>query len=435
MSSVFLRCRLPTLTSFVLAAFVLVGLLTAQDDRVGKVRLGGSKWGTEAEAVAAGLFEHRGRWLPKSRMKQIEAWSKLDAKSERWEDAYDTKSTHYRIKTNAPRFIVELEIKPFLDALYETYVDTYREHFGLASKAADNQFVHIYHGYADYKQQTGKTRGTPGFIVNGTTLHVFYEDFDPGTFYGTMFHEGAHQFFAALLPGASLPHWLNEGLASYFEGCRYSRTTGKIEVGFLPPDRLHFAKMQLARDADCTPQQSFMRYGQAEYTALHYALGWSFVYFLTNIDGGKYRAAFGRFLRETNGAGARPVEEVFAAAVKADLVALSRRWRSFVMDLPAPRSPQWVLLGIDDLPPDVDLRSGDRVKSVAGVPVDDVASFNALWRQLRDAGPVPIVVLRAEGNVSQMDYTLSEINVIVTPDLRNRVRAKGSATREAALID
>jgi hypothetical protein len=410
--------------------------IAALIDRIGKVPLGNGKWGTPAEAEAAGLFAYRGRWLPKRLQKQLTAWEKLDEKSVSWNDAYDTKCAHYRIKTNVPRFIVELEIKPFLDALYTTYVKTFKEHFGLAAKAADNKLIHIHHGYAVYKEQTGKTRGTPGFIVGGSTLHVFYEDSDPGAFYGTTFHEGAHQFFHALLPGASLPHWLNEALASYFEGCRWSRSTNKLEVGFLPPDRLTFAKMQLVRHPDGTPEDMFMRYGQADYTALHYALGWSFVYFLTHTEGGKYRDGFGRFLREMNGSGIRPVGEVFAATVKADLAALSKGWRPFVRAMPHTREPKWALLRVGGLPAGVDLKSGDRVKSLGGVPVDGLHTFQRLWRHVITNGmTVPMVVVRAEGDEAAMDYATREITVTVTPELRSFVRGDGAQMREHALID
>jgi hypothetical protein len=45
----------------------------------------------------------------------------------------------------------------------------------------------------------------PAFIVNCEELVAYYEDSDPGLFYGSAFHEGAHSFMAAVLAGAE-PH-------------------------------------------------------------------------------------------------------------------------------------------------------------------------------------------------------------------------------------
>jgi hypothetical protein len=302
--------------------------------------------------------------------------------------------------------------------------------------SAQSNFLFLFFFSLVSRALIGKTRGTPGYIVGGTTLHVLYDDLDVASFYGTAFHEGAHQFFAAMLPGATLPHWLNEAMASYFEGCVYSRATGKISVGALPPDRLTFAKMQLARATDASPESMFMRYGQPEYTALHYALGWSFVYYLTHTEGGRYRAGFGKFLREMNGSGAKPVRSVFAAAACADLDTLSHGWRNFVLGLEAPPTPEWVLLAVDGPLAGVDLRTGDMVVRLAGTEIFDHETFTTKWSSLQ-AGtqPFQLDVLRRQGEPSTMDYDLAPIRVTLQPGQNLPVYAGGRLSRSHNLAD
>ncbi|MEZ5962851.1 MAG: DUF1570 domain-containing protein [Planctomycetota bacterium] len=392
--------------------------------------------GTPDEARQAGLIEYRGRWLPKKLQPKLTAWEKADAKTLGWAQAYDVKSKHYRIKTDVPRFIVELEIKPFLDELYETYVRTFARDFGLQSRAANQKSIQIYSGYRTYKQQTGKTRGTPGFIVGSNVLHAFYEDFDPATFYKTTFHEGAHQFFAAVLPGAELPHWLNEALASYFEGGVYSRRTGKITLGAPPPDRVQFAKMQLARRADADPETMFMRVGRAEYTALHYALGWSFLYYLTATEDGRYRPLLGSLLRELNGSGTKPFATVFESTMRVSLPDVGKGWRAFVMHLPTPRAPTWVLARVTSLPEGVDLRDDDRFMSVAGVPIDASDTFTRAWQAARQLGdPFDVCVLRQTGPSDGMDFDLVPIRVRIENADAGKVSARGEMTRAHSLTD
>jgi len=48
-----------------------------------------------------------------------------------------------------------------------------------------------------------------------------------------------------------------------------------------------------------------------QYTALHYALGWSFLHFLIHTEQGKYGKQFGAVLKRLNGSDTRPFGEVF----------------------------------------------------------------------------------------------------------------------------
>lgn len=322
--------------SAIVAALALAPAIGAQNfDHPGEVWFDG-RWGKPAEAEAAGWFEYRDRWLPKSIEPKLRQWEKEDAKGLAWNRSYTLKTRHYQLRTNVPRFVAELELRPFLDALYAHFTVTFRERFGLEGKGANMKTVNVYAGYATYFAQTQRPRSNPGYIVGGAELHVLYEDANLGGFYQTMFHEGAHQFVAGLMPGATLPHWMNEALATHFEAFTWSRATQTIRELAAPPDRLELAKHQLARVAEADPEQLFMRLGQADYNGFHYALGWSYLHFLLHVDAGRLGARFGALLKALNGSGAKPFEVVFRSIYKEELAALASRWKPYVLELPQP---------------------------------------------------------------------------------------------------
>jgi len=156
----------------------------------GLVPLGDGEWGTPAQAAEKGMVQHGGQWFPKELERDLRKWAKEDAKGLTWKDAYRTKSKYYRIETNVPRWRMELEIKPFLDALFETYKRVFAEDFGLSGKAAGNKDIRIYDGFNAYSvnEPDGdrpRPRTNPGFIVGGSVLVVYYDETDPGVFYRT----------------------------------------------------------------------------------------------------------------------------------------------------------------------------------------------------------------------------------------------------------
>lgn len=406
-------------------------------DRPGLVHLGNAKWGTREEAKQAGLFEYQGRWLPTSMERQLAAWEKLDRNCKSWKDAWTTRSRNYQIKTTLPRWVVELEIKPFLDELHRTYTTVFADYFGLKGKASGQAVICIHGSYEEYREVTGRTRGSPGYIVDGTELRTFYEDFDPATFYNTTFHEGAHQFFDALLPGAELPTWLTEAIASYFEGCTWSRATRKVTVSWLPPDRLTIAKMQLARATSPSPDQLFMGVDRPQFTALHYALGWSFVYYLTHSGDGATRSDFIKFLRRMNGSGAKPAAAVYKEATGKPIEATYEGWRPFIMEAPEPTSPKWVLLQVGEVPIEVDLRSGDAVLSLDGDCITSTEQFNERWEALHAAGkPFDLAVVRWQPISDQpMDEAATVVRNRIFPTPRLPVYASALKSRSHGLRD
>lgn len=431
---------------------LIASLAAAQNrDHPGLVFADGLGWVTPVEATAKGYVEYERRWMTKAAAAKCATWEKERANKKSADRAnaasatpltWKTESKHYRITTNVPRFIVENEIKPFLDALYGVYGDVFKKDFGLSGKGANKKFIRIHHGYESYAVNEADSDGppprtTPGFILGGSELVCFYEDTDPAGFYSTVFHEGAHQFVHAMLPGANLPLWLDEALATYFEGCVYSRATKKITVGHFPHDRIAHAQelLRAAPEGDGA-ETLFMNVPDAGFEAEHYALAWSFVYYVTHTENGKHKDKFAKFLRATNGTGAKPISEVFEETTKLDLAELQRGWREFVLSLTVPPLPKRVFLevsGNDD--PPIDVKTGDVVWSVGDVEIFDSKAFTDAWENRSKDLPTKLVLVRRTDAPQPIDYTESFVTTHVRPESRVKIGVEATVPRDFNLRD
>ncbi|MCY2957637.1 MAG: DUF1570 domain-containing protein [Planctomycetota bacterium] len=440
----FLRGVKPSLgTAVVLGAQLLLALSSLSTHAVGQnfehpgQVFFNDRWGSPEDTAKAGYVSYGRRLLPAKMQSKLRGWELEDRKDGESTSGYSGKTKHYQLRTNVPRHIVELEIKPFLDALYETYVETFRERFGLEGKGTNFKSVRIYNGFLDYHEKTQCRRDNPGYIVNFSDLHMLYEDAEAGQFYKTAFHEGAHQFFGGLMPGAALPTWLSEALATYFEACTYSRATHKITFGSVPADRLQFAKMQLAREHNPDPEAMFMRVQQPQYTALHYALGWSYLHYLIHTEQGRYGKRMGALLKELNGSGNKPFSKVFLEVYGEDLAKVSRGWKAHVMGLEDPVERRRVILQVGDLPKDVDLRTGDMLARLDGVEIWDPTQYQQVWTALQEKkAPFEIAILRKEPLKDFPDqHDVRELRMTIRPEQVVMAYSTAWQSRLTALSD
>ncbi len=137
---------------------------------------------------------------------------------------------------------------------------------------------------------------------------------------GTLFHEAAHQF-VSLATNAS--GWLNEGLASFFEGCRILPNgtvlmnmpanhrlfplADRMEKGWMTDERDGMNPDKLSdSDPPKAPTFAIVLENKYEWGPPWYAPTWGVVYFLYNyqdpLDGRYvYRKAFGEFIDKSGG--------------------------------------------------------------------------------------------------------------------------------------
>lgn len=137
---------------------------------------------------------------------------------------------------------------------------------------------------------------------------------------GTLFHEAAHQFVSL---ATSASGWLNEGLASFFEGCRILPNgtvlmnlpanhrlfplVTRMEAGWMED---HMDGMNTEKLSDSSPPKAptfrIVLENKYEWGPPWYAPTWGVVYFLYNyqdpVDGRYvYRSAFREFMNSSGG--------------------------------------------------------------------------------------------------------------------------------------
>ncbi|MFT7617331.1 MAG: hypothetical protein ACI97A_000967 [Planctomycetota bacterium] len=362
---------------------------------------------TPHEARNAGFFEHEGRWLQKRWRKKVKKWKRLDKSHSSWKKAQRLSSKHYRLVTNLPNHIVDAEIEPYLDAQYRAFTKFFKREFKMSAKAANKKQINIHKSIEDYAVNTGKSvqqaRYNPGFIAGGAELTVYYDVRDPDVFFSTVMHEGAHQFISAIFSGASFPKWLNEGLATYFEGCSYSRADKKFEIGNLPMPRLATARRVLEERPNDSIDDLFLSVPDLKFGAQEYSLAWSFLHYLMHGENGKYKKTFIKFLKEMNGAGVkRTASQIFAKIAKVEFRELESGWKKFVLGLQTRDVPYWVQLRArsEELAR-FGFRAMDRVTHLDGIRVVNAKHFNELW-SARDSAKVSNLILRSDNRENSM---------------------------------
>ncbi len=124
-----------------------------------------------------------------------------------------------------------------------------------------------------------------GFYTNATNEAVTYSYADDEQTLAVTRHEAAHVILNGML--AAGPLWLHEGLAKYFEMLsmrqQYSQVSPNLDWLALATSSIDTGyPASLADFLDLSPQE-----WRGEAQAVHYALGWSLVYFMLDNNDGK----------------------------------------------------------------------------------------------------------------------------------------------------
>ena len=146
-----------------------------------------------------------------------------------------------------------------------------------------------------------------------------------------MQHEGFHQFAATVIR-YSLPPWLNEGLASYFEEAIF---TGDGMVSGVIPRRRAQQMVQGLNSGRFVSIPKMMTMSQESWNTklegANYDQAWAMVHFLANAEEGKYRGPFLRFLQSLARGSSREKAwtETFGSSK-----GFESKWRAFWLTLP-----------------------------------------------------------------------------------------------------
>jgi len=199
-------------------------------------------------------------------------------------------SLRYRIRTDAGKPAAH-EVDRFMERAAALWTPL----FGVPDPLALPLEVRLHRDPADLVKILASQRLTPratGLYLPTPTpaIHVACWGGEPGHPYRTLLHEGTHQFVhlgagyrepgrpTAVPPRQTLPLWLNEGLASYFEAAFV--TPDLLQPG--RPDPARLAELQDAlRRGKGPPLTKLLdkRYGET-FASLDYAIAWGVVYAL-----------------------------------------------------------------------------------------------------------------------------------------------------------
>ena len=212
------------------------------------------------------------------------------------------------------------DAEPATDAVPSVYVLGTRAEFDAFNRRIGNQSSHSavgfhygeYHAIVAYEQD--RAHGGPS---------AFSEKLG-----ATLVHEAFHQWLGTHVDDA--PRWFNEGMAEYFEGGKI--TPKSLEIGVV--DSGWVSLLQSNMDT-CLPVGDLMHLGAKDFYAegrvqLNYAQAWSWVHFLAAKR--STRKLLSRYFKALR-AGKDAKEAYLEAFEDADLGALERSWRQYVLKL------------------------------------------------------------------------------------------------------
>ena len=216
-----------------------------------------------------------------------------------------------------------------------------------------------------------------GFAIGGSG-YLF--DIGPADTMSIASHEGWHQFTQSSFV-ESLPIWAEEGIATFFEGHRFTKE-GVVFSGWNNFER--FDRLRAAADANqllsletlltASPDQILAMGNEAGVT--YYAQIWALVHFLREGEGGKYRAGFERMVKDAAAGGlgnavvaklrssgalkaqdrqgmlllARNLgPQIFRVYVDGDVARVGQEYRAFVKQAVAPGAKQRVSNGLSPI--------------------------------------------------------------------------------------
>ena len=248
-----------------------------------------------------------------------EFMAKHDAEHREWADRAKLKGNNYRTQTNAGYrvMVTAAEAMEQMNAFYRVFFDY---GIGKSGGAVAPIELLIFKSRDEYLEKgTGPPAEWSGGQFTGGTVETYI---GTGGFQGmvtTLFHEAAHQFVSLATQASG---WLNEGLASFFEGCRIL-PNGTVLMNMPANQRLYPLANRMEEgwmedaedgisedDANQTPTTSptfrIVLENRYEWGPPWYAPTWGVVFFLYNfqdpLDGRfVYRAAFREFIDKSGG--------------------------------------------------------------------------------------------------------------------------------------
>lgn len=250
-------------------------------------------------------------------------------------------SKSYTIYTNLTR----AEARPFgahMDAVYGEYC---RRFNGFGGDTHDPMPLYLFRTQEQYltflaSHNINATNTEGLFFVQPDIqgLATWTQGKSAAHTYSVLQHEGFHQFAFNCI-GPSLPVWINEGIAQYFEDS--VMVGSKMYVGFANERRITSIKTALAKKQTLTFEKLLTMTDEKWHdmvvaggwdAGLLYDQSWSMVYFLITAEKGKYRDAFEKYLVLVS-KGTESDEAFERAFGTDDTEGFRERWGEFALKL------------------------------------------------------------------------------------------------------
>jgi len=258
----------------------------------------------EREKLERGYVRFEGKWMSKPAY-EAELERRYEAAKERlemlkehgdWRNAWEQETKHFIVRTNTSPELLE-----YYAELLEAFYDLMDDEIGIRPTPRyrkKKMTVKIYKSRKEFHEESsgwGLSPGVAGFFSWSDESLNFYHDYaEPTVSDWVGLHECTH-LLTFLIDQQYVPQiWLNEAVADYFGSSEITRDRrGRIEIepGKLQLDRA-LTVQQAIEDDSYVRLEDLFELTRDEFHAFEYAHAWSFVYFLTNDDDGKYRKRF-----------------------------------------------------------------------------------------------------------------------------------------------
>ena len=232
-----------------------------------------------------------------------QAWvARQNAKHESWEDRWERRTEHYDVETN-----LDYEFFETLCAAMDEVNEFYRLVYDYEKRAPRVRLA-VHRKRSDFDRFSQEVIGRPiqsesvgGYWVSTLNTVAAFDrsygnpDMTRDDLWITLFHEASHQFMSILMAknerkGIYTPTWLDEGTASYFEGCQI-KADGTIVKNNVAERRLrswwyleNSERKHSLEDLIAHPRNTGPADGTLSYEGEFYPYGWAFVYFLLNYE-------------------------------------------------------------------------------------------------------------------------------------------------------
>jgi tetratricopeptide (TPR) repeat protein len=254
----------------------------------------------------------------------------IEVKGPGFKQQFVKETEHYTILTDAGQ--------EFADSLGKEIELVYRVFTGVFPKIEKSKQkfpIYVFEKPEDYFKWGGPP-GSGGFFSDFQQKLQFFKQKADADSRLVLYHEGFHQFINHYFDDA--PDWFNEGHAEYFGALEYRPKEGKM---FAKPNQWRLKPIQDAiRGGNTVPLAKLLQMTRAEYydrrtIMRNYAQGWSFVYFLWEYQGGKYKQYVSNYFQalEKRMGLKKAYQAVFG---KANMALIETEWKAFILTLSLP---------------------------------------------------------------------------------------------------